>query len=75
MTPTLRRTGLPDALTAREQDIARLAAGGLTSVQIAQSLAVATRTVENNLHRIYSKLGVPNRRALAGALRLPAVDP
>ncbi len=57
-------------LTARELDVARLAADGLTSREIAERLVVSVRTVDNQLSRVYTKLGIGGRRDLAGALRL-----
>ncbi len=57
-------------LTAREDEIARLAASGLTNQDIARRLLISVRTVENHLHRVFRKLGVDNRaemsRVLAG---------
>jgi len=54
----------PLPLTAREREVACLAAHGLTSSAIAERLFVSTRTVEGHLHRAYTKLGVSNRRSL-----------
>ncbi|MEG8277211.1 helix-turn-helix transcriptional regulator [Streptomyces sp. AHA2] len=54
-------------LTRRERDVARLAADGLTSHEIAARLVVSVRTVDNHLHRAYRKLGVSSRRELAAA--------
>ncbi|GAB2937622.1 LuxR family transcriptional regulator [Micromonospora polyrhachis] len=56
-------------LTERERQIARLAAGGLPSRNIAEELYISTRTVENHLQRVYSKLGVTGRSELWSALR------
>ncbi|MGW0435441.1 LuxR C-terminal-related transcriptional regulator [Micromonospora sp. NPDC003197] len=56
-------------LTERERQIARLAAGGLASRNIAEELYISTRTVENHLQRVYSKLGVTGRGELWSALR------
>ncbi|GAB3138824.1 LuxR family transcriptional regulator [Micromonospora sonneratiae] len=56
-------------LTERERQIARLAAGGLPSRNIAEELYISTRTVENHLQRVYSKLGVTGRGELWSALR------
>ena len=62
-TPAL--SGLdPDPLTPREREVAMLAAGGLTSTEIAERLVLSTRTVENHLQRAYDKLGVANRSEL-----------
>ncbi|MEU8267544.1 helix-turn-helix transcriptional regulator [Sphaerisporangium sp. NPDC049002] len=55
-------------LTARERDIALLAAGGTPSKDIAQTLVLSVRTVDNHLQKIYTKLGVTTRRDLAHAL-------
>jgi DNA-binding CsgD family transcriptional regulator len=54
-----------DSLTATEQMIARLAAGGLSNREIADRVFLSTKTVEVNLTRIYRKLGVRSRSALA----------
>jgi ATP/maltotriose-dependent transcriptional regulator MalT len=63
------------ALTERERQIARLAAGGVPSRNIAEQLYISTRTVENHLQRVYSKLGVAGRGELRPALRaLPDQD-
>jgi DNA-binding CsgD family transcriptional regulator len=55
-------------LTARERDIALLAAHHMSSRDIGEKLHVSARTVENHLHHIYTKLGVTNRRELAQTL-------
>ena len=46
-----------------------LAAGGLTSTEIAGRLVLSLRTVENHLQRGYTKLGVVNRTELRRALQ------
>ncbi|MFB9234018.1 LuxR C-terminal-related transcriptional regulator [Plantactinospora siamensis] len=62
-------------LTDREREIATLAAGGTPSRNIAEQLYLSTRTVENHLQRVYSKLGIAGRAELWAALRaLPDVD-
>lgn len=53
------------SLTIRERQIARLAATGLTSRDIAAELSVSPRTVDTHLSRIYRKLGITSRAALA----------
>ena len=56
------------ALTARELEIARLAAAGLANKEIAARLCLSHRTVENKLHAAYQKLGVEGRAELARTL-------
>jgi DNA-binding NarL/FixJ family response regulator len=56
-----------DALTAGEQRVAELVAQGRSNSEVASSLFVTVRTVESNLTRIYSKLGVRSRAELAAA--------
>jgi len=68
--PTLLGAPVVAALTAREREIATLAASGLSSREIADRLVVSVRTVDNHLQRAYRKLGVTRRRQLAGALRV-----
>lgn len=58
----------PDALTPSERRVAELAADGLTTRGIAESLFVTPKTVEFHLRHIYQKLGVNSRDRLAGAL-------
>jgi DNA-binding CsgD family transcriptional regulator len=65
-----RRAALtgPDALTASELRVARLAAADETNREIAQGLFVSLRTVEVHLTNTYRKLGVHSRSQLATAL-------
>jgi DNA-binding NarL/FixJ family response regulator len=53
----------PDALTAREVEVLRLAARGLTDAEIATQLVLSPRTVQVHLRSIYSKLGITTRSA------------
>jgi DNA-binding CsgD family transcriptional regulator len=57
-----------DRLTAREREIAGLAAGGSSSKDIASRLFISQRTVDNHLQRIYTKLGVNGRDGLRDLL-------
>jgi DNA-binding CsgD family transcriptional regulator len=57
-----------DSLTPSERRVAGLAAEGRTNREIAQELFVTPKTVENQLGRVYGKLGVSSRKELAGAL-------
>jgi DNA-binding NarL/FixJ family response regulator len=52
-------------LTAREIDVLRLVARGLTDSEVAQALVISPRTVNGHLTSIYSKLGVSSRTAAA----------
>ncbi len=61
--------GPPTTLTAREREIASLAAGGMTSRAIAQRLTLSTRTVDSHLSRVFGKLNVHSREELATVLR------
>lgn len=62
-------------LTARQRQIARRAAAGVTSKQIAEEFFLSARTVDNHLRRIYSRLGVNSRMQLAAELRNLPPDP
>jgi DNA-binding CsgD family transcriptional regulator len=68
VTPLLAPTAVAVGLTAREREIAELAAAGWSSRDIAAELGRSVRTVENHLQRVYDKLGVARRADLAGAL-------
>ena len=52
-------------LTLSERRVVGLAQRGLTNGEIASSLKISPRTVENHLTRAYSKLGVRSRTELA----------
>jgi len=51
----------PAGLTAREVEVLRLAAQGLSYAQIAERLIISARTVDAHLRSIYGKLGVTSR--------------
>ncbi|WP_433263446.1 ATP-binding protein [Actinosynnema sp. CS-041913] len=54
-----------DGLTAREREIAALAADGRSNRDIARALHISTRTVETHLAHVFDKLGLHTRAALA----------
>jgi non-specific serine/threonine protein kinase len=54
-----------DPLTAKEHDVARLVADGLTNKAIAECLFVSERTVEGHVARILAKLGFRSRAQIA----------
>lgn len=63
-TPAARSAAAsPDGLTAREVEVLRLLAQGLTSAQIAEQLVIGVVTVNFHVRSIYSKLGVTSRAA------------
>ncbi|WP_369069853.1 helix-turn-helix transcriptional regulator [Kineococcus terrestris] len=55
-------------LTAQQVAVARLAAGGATSKDIAATLVVSPRTVHAHLRAVFATLDVTSRRALGDAL-------
>jgi LuxR family maltose regulon positive regulatory protein len=72
--PLLNRTRIPrtalrsraphllvEPLTAREMEVLRLLAAGLSNSEIAETLVIATGTVKNHLKNIYGKLDVHSR--------------
>jgi DNA-binding CsgD family transcriptional regulator len=68
------RRGSRDELTATETRVAALVASGKSNDEVAQELFVSKKTVEANLTRIYRKLGVRSRVALAAQIRERATE-
>jgi DNA-binding CsgD family transcriptional regulator len=56
-------------LTHREREVARLAAAGLRSREIANQLVLSEATVKTHLKHIFAKAGVRTRTELAALLR------
>jgi len=67
-TPALSRLLTRAGLTSREIEIATMAAEGLTTREVADRCTLSVRTVENHLHRVYTKLGIAGRTELADAM-------
>jgi DNA-binding NarL/FixJ family response regulator len=61
-------------LTAREREVATMAALGRADKEIAAALGVSVRTVETHLHRAYTKLGVTSRYGLADVMSAYVID-
>ena len=57
------RVERPAGLTAREVDVLRLVARGLSSKDIAAELAIAPKTARNHIEHIYTKIGASSRVA------------
>ena len=52
-------------MTARERQIAALAAGGDSDAAIADRLGISARTVQTHLARVYTKLGINSRTEIS----------
>ena len=59
----LKAPAYPDGLTAREAEVLRLVAQGLTNEQVAEQLVISPRTVNTHLTSIFNKIGVSSRGA------------
>ena len=52
-------------LSARERDVVLLVVEGLRNKEIARCLGLSEGTIKLHLHKVYGKVGVSNRTALA----------
>ena len=59
------RPPLPAGLTAREAEVLRLLALGLTARQVAERLVISAKTADHHVQHIYTKVGVSTRGAAA----------
>jgi DNA-binding CsgD family transcriptional regulator len=57
-----------ERLSARELEVAESVALGLSNKEVAGTLAISVRTVENHMRSIFAKLGVTTRTRLAAKL-------
>ncbi|MEV4186056.1 helix-turn-helix transcriptional regulator, partial [Streptosporangium canum] len=57
--------GYGDTLSPRENEVAKLAATGMTNREIAKELFLSTKTVDKHLSAALRKLGLRSRAALA----------
>jgi DNA-binding NarL/FixJ family response regulator len=71
----VRPSGSGAPLTRREEEVARLVAGGFTNKEIAARLQVSPGTVKSHVHNIIRKLGVVRRAHVAGNLPQQATLP
>ncbi|TET54189.1 MAG: response regulator transcription factor, partial [Anaerolineales bacterium] len=55
------RQRAPDELTARELEVLKVAAKGMTNQQIARELVISVRTVQVHLSNVFSKMRVGSR--------------
>ena len=56
-----RRRGGPAGLTAREVEVLRLLARGLSNKEIAARLVISPKTVGNHVEHIYAKIDASTR--------------
>lgn len=68
-TPATRTTAVPLPLTNRQREIAELVARGMQNKQIAEELTLSVRTVEGNVYRCCTQLGLNSRTELAQFMR------
>ena len=53
----------PDGMTAREVEVLRLVAQGLSNAEIAEQLIISVLTVKAHMRSLYNKLGINSRSA------------
>jgi HD-GYP domain-containing protein (c-di-GMP phosphodiesterase class II) len=58
-----RRAELAGGLTARELEVLRLLARGLSTKQIASRLVITPKTADSHIQHVYAKIGVSTRAA------------
>jgi two-component system nitrate/nitrite response regulator NarL len=63
--PIADGAGMSTLLTSREHRVAQLALSGMGNKQVARELSITEGTVKVHLHRIYAKLKINGRAALA----------
>jgi HD-GYP domain-containing protein (c-di-GMP phosphodiesterase class II) len=63
--PASRTPRLPSGLTAREAEVLRLAARGLTTRAIADRLFISPKTADHHIQHVYTKIGVSTRAGAA----------
>jgi DNA-binding NarL/FixJ family response regulator len=61
LTATGRESTLPDELTAREVEVLKLIAAGLSNTEIAAALVVSAATVKTHINHMFQKTGARDR--------------
>lgn len=75
VSPRLAAANSGAALSAREHEVLRLVAKGLSAPQIAERLVLSSHTVKTHMRNLYEKLGVTDRaEAVAVAMRSGLLD-
>jgi DNA-binding NarL/FixJ family response regulator len=71
-----RRRDRVAGLSAREAEVLRLVARGLSTKQIAAELVISPKTADSHIQHIYTKIGVSTRAAATVfAMRHELLDP
>jgi DNA-binding NarL/FixJ family response regulator len=66
---------LPDTLTPRQRQVARLLARGATNPDVARALQISLDTAKSHTHAVFIKLDVKSRRDLVQRLGRPGDPP
>ena len=61
LTATGRESTVPDELTAREVEVLKLIAAGLSNTEIAAALVVSAATVKTHINHVFQKTGARDR--------------
>jgi predicted ATPase/class 3 adenylate cyclase/DNA-binding CsgD family transcriptional regulator len=59
----VQRLSYPEELTAREMEVLRLVAQGMTDAMVAERLVISPRTVQGHVRSIFAKIHVTSRSA------------
>jgi DNA-binding CsgD family transcriptional regulator len=73
-TPALTAGLSPVAVSAREREVATLAASGLSNREIAERMHVSMRTVESHIYRACARLGLSSRAEFVASV-VPGAEP
>ncbi|GLZ51370.1 LuxR family transcriptional regulator [Actinomycetospora sp. NBRC 106378] len=73
-TPALTAASAPVSVSAREREVATLAAAGLSNRDIAERMGVSLRTVESHIYRACARLGLSGRSEFV-AVVVPPEEP